>query len=398
MKTTQYTWPFFFLVVVALLLTCCNAPKSELEELIKIGKQLEQNEQIAYSYQISIYRSYANDTSYRQGIIYFEHNPRDTSIGFNFSQESDNSASFYNGEYVIHMEQKDSFAYKKPLCDYRDGHMTAYPSLELSYVAIQNFLTDSLFTERTDSIVKMDTIINNELYYSYSFWADSKIVDTYKLPNHKGRKKINLIVRKSDHLPILYSQYEPIHQNKDYHYYEAQFNNYSFKKRHPNHQFSIENVPEYYSWDKYKVYFHTLEINSKAPDWDLPLVFGSRVSLSDLKGKFILLDFWFIGCGACVESIPALNMLQAKYRSNNFEVIGVNCYSNDLEKIKAYCAERNMQYRNVWKGDSICNDYMIRTAPIFYIIDRDGKIVYSQIGNDEDELGRNVEEIINYAP
>ena len=217
-----------------------------MEELVGIGQQLEQNEQVAYSYQIKSYLSYADDTSYQEGIIYFEQNPRDTSIGFSFNQESDNYSSFYNGEYLINMVTMDSFAYKTPLCNYRDGHMTSYPCLELSYAAIQNFLTDSLFTVRTDSIVKTDTIINNEPCYSYSFWTDSRIVDTYKLIHHKGRKKIKLIVRKRDHLPVVYSQYQPI-QNKYHLFHEVHFKNYSFKKRYPYHQFSIENVPEYYS-------------------------------------------------------------------------------------------------------------------------------------------------------
>jgi peroxiredoxin len=375
---------------------CNRVPQTPLEELSSIGEQMKQNQQVAYRYQIDLYRSYADDTIRNEGIIYFESNLADTAIGFNFDQESEYYSSFYNGAYLINMIQQDSFAYKKPLCDYKDGHMTGYPYLELSYAAIQNFLTDSLFTTKTDSIVRVDTIVDNAKCYSYTFWTDSRIVDTYKLPRHFGRKKINLVVSLQDNLPVRYSQYQPI-QKGEYHYTEASFKNYSFKKRFPKHQFSIENVPEYYSWDKLKAFYQTLELQTDAPNWELPLVSGSNVSLSDLRGKFLLLDFWFIGCGACVESIPTLNALQEKFGKSNFEVVGINCYSNNVEKIKAYCIERNMQYRNVWNGESICDNYLIRAAPVFYLIDQEGKVAYTQIGHDDKKLVSNVEGILKQA-
>ncbi len=384
-------------VGILIFFGCTPTPKTPLEELTGIGEQMKQHEQVAYSYQIEVYRSYADDTSKREGIIYFETNPADTNIGFNFNQESEYYSCFYNGNYMIHLAQRDSFAYKKPFCDYKDGHMTQYQYLELSYAAIQKCLIDSLFSFRTDSIVKTDTLIDNEPCSSYTFWTDSRIVDTYKLPRHEGRKRINLIVRNRDHLPVFYSQYQPI-QNSNYQLHEAQFNNYSFKKRYPSHQFSIENVPEYYSWDKYKAHLQTLELQTDAPDWELPIVSGNKVSLSALRGKYILLDFWFIGCGACVESIPTLNALQAKYKNNDFEVIGINCYTNNVAKVEAYCTDRDMHYRNVWKGDSICDDYLIKGAPIFYLIDKDGKIVYTQVGHDEKRLIDNVERVLNSTP
>lgn len=383
-----------FVIGLLLFLGCSQTPKTPMEELISLGEQMKQHEQVAYAYQIKLFRSYAGDTSQNEGIIYFETNPADTNMGFNYNQESEGYASFYNGAYSIHMSQKDSFAYKKPFCDYEDGHMTQYPYQELSYAAIQNFLTDSLFTVRTDSIVKTDTMFDDEPCHSFSFWTDSRIVDTYKLPRHEGRKKIRLIVRQRDHLPVFYSQFQPI-PDSNYHLHEATFIDYSFKKRYPQHKFSIENVPEYYNWDAYKAYYQTLELHTTAPEWKLPLVSGNKISLTDLKGKYVLLDFWFIGCGACVQSIPTLNSLQAEYKNADFEVIGINLHSNNVEKVEAYCSDRDMHFKNVWKGDIISDDYLIKGAPIFYLIDKEGMIAYTQIGHDEKLLIDNVERIVN---
>ena len=379
---------------LSLICGCTQAPENSLEGLRSLGKQMQQNQQVSYAYQIKSHSSFSDDTSHNEGVIYFEVNANDTSIGFNFDHESEYNSSFYNGEHMIQLGKRDGFADLRPLCNYRDGHMTVYPYLELSYAAIQSFLTDSLFVVSTDSVSRKDTIVDHVKCNSYSFWIDSRIVDTYKLPRHEGRKKVNLVVNVQDQLPMLYSQHQSL-PNENYHFMEAYFKNYSFKKQFPEHQFSIEKVPAYYSWDKYKSIYRTLEIKSDAPDWELPLVSGGNVSFSDFHGKYLLMDFWFIGCGACVQSIPALNTLQKKYGDSNFEVLGVNCYSNNEEKIAAYCFDQDMEFRNVWKGESISDDYLIKAAPIFYLIDKEGKIAYSQIGHDENELINNVERIIN---
>ena len=360
-----------------------------LQELQKIGLDMKQFDHVEYSYYSKAIRSYADDTIARNGQMYFESNTNDSAIGFKFYHQSENSTSFYNGDYIVTMLHLDSSVIKKPLCDYQDGHMTLYAYLELSYGAIQNFLTDSLFCLRTDSVIRTDTILNKNKCYSYSFLADNVLVDTHKKIK-KGRKKINLIVREKDHIPMQYSQ-----KTKNQ-YNVASFSNYSFDRKYPEDLFTIENIPSYYKWDKFKAIMKILPTDVKAPDWELPLVNGGTISLSNLRGNFVLLDFWFIGYGSCIQSIPALNALQTKY--DNLEVIGVNCFSKNAEMIKKYCDLQGMNYKNVWNGDIICENYNVRAAPIFYLIDKNGLIIYSQIGHDKKKLKDNVERLINYTP
>ena len=221
------------------------------------------------------------------------------------------------------------------------------------------------------------------------------LIDTHKKMK-KGRKKINLIVREKDNIPLLYSQYQPIQRKTklDFHYKEALFTNYTFNKENSDFLISIENIPEYYKWDKYSSINNLLPLNIKAPDWKLPFIMGDSISLTSLKGKYVLLDFWFIGCGSCVQSVPTLNEIQKKYTDEKLIVIGVNCFSNQKQTIKEYCKTNNMKYANVWKGDLITNDYNVNAAPIFYLIDKEGNIAYRQIGHDEMKLKQNIEEII----
>jgi len=53
-----------------------------------------------------------------------------------------------------------------------------------------------------------------------------------------------------------------------------------------------------------------------------------------------------------------------------------------------------MKYTNVWNGDLITKNYNVDAAPIFYLLDKEGNIVYRQIGHDEVKLKQNIEKII----
>jgi len=364
---------------ICILPNCKQPALSPIEELKMIGLEMAKQKHVEYQYSIKFFRSYANDTSYSQGKIYFEINPKDTAIGYNFyaSESMDHMENelFYNGDYLIYLFPKDSVAFMKPLCDYRDGHMTTYPFLEQSYGAIKLFLTDTLFTSMTDSLTRKDTVLNQQPCVMFSFWADNKLIDTHK--KRSGRVKVKLIFRKKDAVPLLYSTYQPL-RNGEYNYTEVSFSGYRFDVTYPSSLFSIENVPTYYQWNKNMV--KTIPIGTKAPDWKLPVVNGDSIALSDFRGKYVLLNFWFIGCGACVQSIPAINELKLKYEGK-MEVVGVNCFSKDAEAIRRYCFDRGMNFMNVWNSDDeVSKKYAINAAPIFYLIDQNGVIVDICVG------------------
>lgn len=382
--------------IVLLIQSSCNQSQPDpLEELQQIGMEMKHHDQLAYSYQIKAFRSYNPDTTSWSGLIYFEEDAADTAWGYRFHREGKHQLSFYTGEYIVFMNLGDSTARKKPFCDYKDGHMSGYPYLDLSYAAIANFLTDTLFSSGIDSLVRTDTVVNREACHLYTFWADSKLVDIYKL-FQKDQKRIKLAIRKEDHLPVYYSQYDEIPRKTtvEHLYSEVHFKDFSFKKRSPSHQFSIENVPEYYNWDWINSISKILPLETPAPDWNLPLVYGDSLSLSSLKGKYVLLDFWFIGCGACLQSIPALNTLHERYGNSKLEVIGVNFSSKHKEAIQKYYSNNEMRYKNVWNGDATAEAYRVKGAPIFYLIDPGGTIVYSQVGHDENKLISHVESFI----
>ena len=387
---------YFFLVPLFIFVGCSDKHSKPVELLQQTGEKMAQNPHVEYSYLIKWYRSYAGDTSESRGTIYFAQNPNDTVFGLKFYNKSLHHKSLneskYGGRYLILLNYRDSSAFKKPFCDFSNGHMTVYPYVEYSYGAIQKFLNDTALYSDIDSLKFNEYSKKGKKYLSFDFWTHKRIVDTYKV-GQKRRVKVKLIIRRSDFLPVFYSQYEPLKRN-DYHYVKAFFNNYAFDKGYPDSLFTLESVPSYFKWDKYKRFLKLLPVGTLAPDWTLPGVSGDSVTLSSLRGKFVLLDFWFIGCGSCIESIPVLNELQKQYDDIEFKVIGINCFNNNEEKIKRYCNNLNMNYKNVRNGDAITGAYRIKGAPMFYLIDKKGKIVYTQVGHDSKKLSKAVAEAL----
>jgi thiol-disulfide isomerase/thioredoxin len=70
---------------------------------------------------------------------------------------------------------------------------------------------------------------------------------------------------------------------------------------------------------------------------------GSR-SLSDYRGSYVLLDFWFIGCGPCEREIPNLKLVHQKFKDRHFSVIGIHIAGQDGEIVEKYMDDRAMEY------------------------------------------------------
>jgi len=366
----------------------CQKKISPIEELRIIGDKMSQIDHVLYDYQLKQYQSYTGDTTSSNGSMYFIKNPNDTAIGMSFYHKSSYGDIFYNGDFIINLFSLDSTASKFPLDDYdaKSGSMSILPSLELSICAINLFLNDSIFYNSIDSLYKIDTTINNIKCDLYRFWTNDTAISTHK--HIKFPVKVDLGINKKDKLPIFYSRYMTSKNYGDS-YQQVTFSNSDFTTVYPDSMFSIEHVPSYYRWDKFKRYANLLK-NVPAPDWSLPDIEGNTISLSSLRGSCVLLDFWFIGCGPCLQSIPILNELQERYQNDNFIVLGINCYSKKPENIREWCMKNNMKYKNVWGGDELIEIYRIKGAPIFYLINQSGNIVYSQLGKDNKKLEENI--------
>ncbi len=114
----------------------------------------------------------------------------------------------------------------------------------------------------------------------------------------------------------------------------------------------------------------------EAKDFTLPTLDGGAVTLSDLKGKVVLLDFWATWCGPCRRSTPIIVSIYNKYHKKGFVALGINLdRESDMNKVTQYVNENNMDYPILIDAFSVAEMYKVRGIPRFVLIDKQGRIV-----------------------
>jgi cytochrome c biogenesis protein CcmG/thiol:disulfide interchange protein DsbE len=128
------------------------------------------------------------------------------------------------------------------------------------------------------------------------------------------------------------------------------------------------------------------ELNAAAPDFTLKDLAGRNISLSDYKGKVVLLEFWATWCPPCKASVPALIELKKKYEQKGFIVIGVSIDSDSdsSEKVRQFSASYNINYPVLLADETTSKIYNVMSIPTGFLIGKDGKIADIYRGYSED--------------
>ena len=110
---------------------------------------------------------------------------------------------------------------------------------------------------------------------------------------------------------------------------------------------------------------------------------GRVQKLADLGGKAVILDFWATYCPPCIEEIPHLNSLLAKYGPDNLDIVGLNVGGEeDLPKIPAFVAKTKMNYPIAFPETELTR-FIFATRddiPQTAVFDRNGTMVAKFVG------------------
>ncbi len=126
-----------------------------------------------------------------------------------------------------------------------------------------------------------------------------------------------------------------------------------------------------------------------APDFSLKSLNGKIISLSDLKGKVIILDFWATRCPPCREEIPHFVNLYEKYRDEGFQILGVVLDENK-DVVEDFAKNYNINYPLLIPDEKILKGYgPIIYIPTTFVISSDGYIYKKYIGYNPESVFEN---------
>jgi thiol-disulfide isomerase/thioredoxin len=128
---------------------------------------------------------------------------------------------------------------------------------------------------------------------------------------------------------------------------------------------------------------------------------SAPLSIGELRGKVVLVDFWTYGCYNCVNTLPYVTKLYDQYKGRGLVVVGVHTPEFPFERsagnVQAALTRHGITYPVAQDNDSATwNAWHNRYWPAQYIVDQHGNVVFSHAGEGQyDEIERSVRRLLN---
>ena len=117
------------------------------------------------------------------------------------------------------------------------------------------------------------------------------------------------------------------------------------------------------------------------PNFTFPDINGREVSLSDHRGKVVLVNVWATWCPPCRQEMPSMQSLYEKFKGENFEILAVSIDSEGREAVAPFMRKMNLTFPALLDpGETIRSLYGITGVPESFIIDKQGILVEKIIG------------------
>ncbi len=310
----------------------------------------------------------------RQGYYYNDHGKGD---------------GIYTGEELLSANSVDSSAQLIPVKQYPDYVQSI--SHNHKFRMYQPFMDKDCFPCVNDdgSLKKEYSIrlsgeenLGNVPCYHISMIQDPKTFENGFMVLLK--KEYEYWISKESLLPVKYNFYLRGILNRDT---VDQFSSYAVKNirindRDVDKQLRLTSLP---SWFRIKTYepektVPLLAKGTAAPDWKLVSLKGDTVSLKQLRGKVVLLDFFYNSCYPCRLAIPHLQEIHKKYSDQDVIVVGIDPVDKKSTDLQATLNKAGVTYTVLLADKDLAKKYQVSGYPTVYILDGEGKVFFAVSG------------------
>ncbi len=130
-------------------------------------------------------------------------------------------------------------------------------------------------------------------------------------------------------------------------------------------------------------------VNEKAPDFIIKDMSNTNISLSDLKGSYLLIDFWASWCGPCRKNNPHLKTLYYKYKDKGLKVLSISV-DTDAKKWKEAIVKDGMDWLQgsdlMGQVGGVALKYQILAVPHYFLISPEGNVLLKSVGGDVEAI------------
>ena len=121
-------------------------------------------------------------------------------------------------------------------------------------------------------------------------------------------------------------------------------------------------------------------IGKPAPAFKVAGLGGQTVSLSDYKGKTVLVNFWATWCVDCREEIPVLDALYKRHKASGFEIVAPSVDVDGRKAVVPFMAQFNPSYTVALADPRTAEAYGVRALPTTFLIGPDGVVIKKYLG------------------
>ncbi len=135
-----------------------------------------------------------------------------------------------------------------------------------------------------------------------------------------------------------------------------------------------------YGFSRDPRYIQSPLIARQAPSFTLPLFGGGTITLEDLRGKVVFLNFWASWCPPCRAEARTLEAAWQRYKDRGIVFLGIDIQDTEQDA-RAFLKEFGITYLNARDASGeVAIEYGVWGIPETYFIDRKGRITYKQVG------------------
>lgn len=382
------------------LLSSCVENFTSKEYLRKVLKNLEKIESASYWDKAESWKPGDTAASFIVNrYVESYRNPSDSTIGASwaiFENEQKTHLEFaYDGNMrtVNYDDEKvlviDSFKVRQLPFRPVSAPFFNYTENIIRYILENN---DSTFLEQKD--------LGEEIYVKFTIYEDRQVEffgRAHYIPKNPytldPTSVYELWIDKESNLP------RKVRRDMSHDISVSTVSNYEFNKLSLEYFVASDYFPKDYEIRQYGQKGEIMQpnelIGKNAPDWTLQTVEKQEIALSDLKSKVLMLQFTSVSCGPCKASIPFLKELSKEYKNTDFDLVAIECTSNNANVLNSYMKRNDFDYKFLLSTKDVLMKYSIKTFPVFFILDDKRNIINVINGYDQGKTDNEIRTLIN---